>query len=1250
MKLLVPALFAAVFALAGSSFASSSAPAPGEPSSTVEYIAALSGATPDRGPTVSPPLAMEGTTILSGYPSESPDGIATPGVVFVHHKRTGAEEWALQQKIFKPEGTSASAQFGSAIALKDGIAWIGASRATDAGGRVYEYRVDAFTGMWTATGRSVAASVPVAGERFGATLAFDGSFLAVGAPMATVSNRLLAGAVDLFDAATLAFIIRIPDQQPGFPGNHFGTYLALGDGFLAAAGMRMPIQTWTRSGNTWSRTANITGPPPGDAVTDFGAAITASGDRIFIGTGGGPAVARVYVYRRDNGTDWLPVANIPSPAPSNRTDGYGSSLAVHGSLLAMGIPSSDITLGATANRLWLLRNTEGQTWTPVAPAVLPPEDGYSRYADSVALTDRYLVATHSGGSDNLGGVIVHLHNPAGNLPPAFTSIPLIFAEAGTEYTHRLSAVDEDSGDTLTFSAAGPLPAWLSLTDHGDGRATLSGTPPAGSSGDNAIALKASDTAGAAARQWFTLKVVPAGAIPRITFLSPDQSVSDSRPVELSVTIAPGDPVTYQWYLNGTPLPGETGARLLISSAQVSNSGRYHVRITRGGVWVDSAAVNLTVTQVPDRFGGDWPTLGAGPSHSGAYPATLGRHTFLPAWSMADASHGQVATGNGRVYTTGYVFPAPNATVAAFDLQSGRRLWSTNFPSGASINPPTYYRGRVYMQRGALSTEHPDVRAFDAATGANLWVANYASQGNFHYAPAVNDSGVFVNGGGFGGIYGFSLDGAQLFFTDLEQFDQWTPLLHAGKVYSWVATSFREHDPRSGGILNTLTLPGLPPTGHMATVAAAEGTTAVMRTRTTLSAVDLAVRTIRWTIANSFTGSPAISRGVVYAIRDGAVESRNALTGVPGVVYPTRDAQDLEVTAVHQPVVLDDTFLVSSDDTVWIFDLVSGTLLQRLNGGGPLTYTDGVLLAVDDRHTLRTWKVRQPASLSANPAPPVIPPDGSAVNYAVAPLFSDPDPGEVLTYSIAGVDHPELFRTLSVDAATGQLRAEWTPYAWGTAAVTVRATGQDELTQDTLVTLTIDAPPAPAWSLDGAAVVNRQTGLVEQRIRVRNTGPRALAGFNLDLTTSGGTALYNGLAATPNSAGSWTLPYNVPLAAGEEITLVLEFYSPGRQADFQVSATRVVDPLAPAFVPPPAAGTPFSITRAAVVTGGVLIEFPSEPGVGCRIEYSPDNSIWTPCPVPVRAGGTSVQWIDRGPPFTSSAPAGTNQRFYRIRRL
>lgn len=78
-----------------------------------------------------------------------------------------------------------------------------------------------------------------------------------------------------------------------------------------------------------------------------------------------------------------------------------------------------------------------------------------------------------------------------NHPPVIDSIAVTNATEGVAYSYAITATDPD-GDALIISAASILPAWLGLTDNGNGTATLAGTPAADDVGDHAVSLQAFD--------------------------------------------------------------------------------------------------------------------------------------------------------------------------------------------------------------------------------------------------------------------------------------------------------------------------------------------------------------------------------------------------------------------------------------------------------------------------------------------------------------------------------------------------------------------------------------------------------------------------------------------------------------------------------------------------------------------------------------------------------------------------------------
>ena len=83
-----------------------------------------------------------------------------------------------------------------------------------------------------------------------------------------------------------------------------------------------------------------------------------------------------------------------------------------------------------------------------------------------------LTLTDSGGLTTTQDITVTLN--AANDAPAFTSTPVTSATEDIVYVYNVTATDVDVGDILTITGT---PAWLTLTDNGDGAATLTGHRP-----------------------------------------------------------------------------------------------------------------------------------------------------------------------------------------------------------------------------------------------------------------------------------------------------------------------------------------------------------------------------------------------------------------------------------------------------------------------------------------------------------------------------------------------------------------------------------------------------------------------------------------------------------------------------------------------------------------------------------------------------------------------------------------------------
>ncbi|MBT8401662.1 MAG: tandem-95 repeat protein, partial [Rhodothermia bacterium] len=128
-----------------------------------------------------------------------------------------------------------------------------------------------------------------------------------------------------------------------------------------------------------------------------------------------------------------------------------------------------------------------------------------------------------------------------NDPPTITSSPVTSATQDVQYTYDLTATDPD-GNPLTYSAT-TLPAWLTLSDNGDGTARLRGTPGNGDVGANNVVVQVSDGA-ATDQQSFTVTVANVNDAPGFTSSPVTAATQDVAYAYNATTSDPdGDAVT-----------------------------------------------------------------------------------------------------------------------------------------------------------------------------------------------------------------------------------------------------------------------------------------------------------------------------------------------------------------------------------------------------------------------------------------------------------------------------------------------------------------------------------------------------------------------------------------------------------------------------------------------------------------------------------------------------------------------------------
>lgn len=169
------------------------------------------------------------------------------------------------------------------------------------------------------------------------------------------------------------------------------------------------------------------------------------------------------------------------------------------------------------------------------------------------------------------------------------------------------------------------------------------------------------------------------------------------------------------------------------------------------------------------------------------------------------------------------------------------------------------------------------------------------------------------------------------------------------------------------------------------------------------------------------------------------------------------------------------------------------------------------------------------------------------------------------------------------------------------------------------------------------VFHPQTGLMHQRVRLRNDGTNAVSAARLNI---GGLTnwLYNA-TGTNETTPFVTVPET--LAPQAEWDLWLQLFSPTREPTGALTLTALEVPVPSPVVP---LGTVVPLDQIDVRPDGtVWLEFPTTLGRRYAVLYGKDIRLIQGAALPfLTAPANRLQWMDSGPPLT--APASPDQRY------
>jgi len=415
---------------------------------------------------------------------------------------------------------------------------------------------------------------------------------------------------------------------------------------------------------------------------------------------------------------------------------------------------------------------------------------------------------------------------------------------------------------------------------------------------------------------------------------------------------------------------------------------------------------------PGSAAESWPMFQANERHTGYQPMTLDPTQFALLWQTAIGQQGfplnPVTAAEGRVFCSLSVDVGPS--LFALEAASGTELWSKTFSGGPfSVNPPSFGYGNVYIQ----TCDHADdtwLHAFDATTGATVFRSPHSAQWERYYAPTISEGKVYINGGYYGGAYGFdAFTGAEQWFTGLPQYDEWTPAIDGDLVYSYVG----EYQPglyilarATGAVVGFIPDHNFDWNGwsmNLAPVVGAHSDVIVIHDGRLIN-FDTASRTIRWELDGNFVGQPTVAHDEIFAIQGGRLAVLDEVTHASKWSWQPPQGQ------LSGTLIVTDTHVFgATGQKVYAIDLGSHQSPWSYPASGQLALGNGALYVAGSTGLLTSIQVTLPNS----------PPDCSGAVASVARLWppnhrlervsisgvTDPD-GDPVTISVTGITQDE----------------------------------------------------------------------------------------------------------------------------------------------------------------------------------------------------------------------------------------------------
>jgi outer membrane protein assembly factor BamB len=350
-------------------------------------------------------------------------------------------------------------------------------------------------------------------------------------------------------------------------------------------------------------------------------------------------------------------------------------------------------------------------------------------------------------------------------------------------------------------------------------------------------------------------------------------------------------------------------------------------------------------------GSVWRMVGADGAHTGSNSVERGVPPLSKAWSavLSTRALSPVVVEGGRVIAATPCCDDVQSLALAFSAADGTELWRHEFGHIYSLGLPTIYGGTVYVAPND-GGKHTGVSALDAGSGSRRWSLEFDAQWDDYWSPLTDGERVYFACGSVEGLCGaLTSNGSQLFFNEkIEQYDQWSPALARGKVWTYIAGILRGHDPLTGDISTRVALPWTWTGWNMKAFPVFDAKSAYVIAPPSLYAIDPAAAVVRWKADGAFKGSVAVDGGVVFALGSKTLHARDAATG--GLLWTFTGDGALK----YPPAVAAGYVYVSSDTNVYAVDIATHVVVWSAPVGGWLSIAEGRLFVAQPNGVLQAY--------------------------------------------------------------------------------------------------------------------------------------------------------------------------------------------------------------------------------------------------------------------------------------------------------